>query len=83
MIICGSLSPQILIPWVGSLEKEAFKQLLKAEVFEDARLKALKFKFLNFVVQSSAIKIVLVFPVPENKYSLLCLNFEKILILAI
>jgi hypothetical protein len=41
MIICGSLSPQILIPWVDSLEKEAFKQLLKADMFEDARLKIL------------------------------------------
>jgi hypothetical protein len=40
LVICRSLSSQILIPWVDSLEKEAFKQLLKAEVFEDARLKA-------------------------------------------
>jgi hypothetical protein len=53
MIICGSLSPQILIPWVDSLQKEAFKQLFKAEVFEDARLNKLnfKYKFFNFVVQ--------------------------------
>jgi hypothetical protein len=74
MIICGSLSPQILIPWVDILEKEAFKQLLKAEVFEDARLNKLnfKYKFLNFIVQSSVIKIVLVFLVLENKYSPLC-----------
>jgi hypothetical protein len=50
---------------VDSLEKEAFKQLLKAEVFEDARLNKLnfKYKFFNFVCPSSAVKVVLVFTV--------------------